>query len=56
MTSVRRPLLLAHRGSPFIVPEHTLASYAIAIREGTSILIFLNANLLSQAPIILSQI
>jgi glycerophosphoryl diester phosphodiesterase len=32
--SIRRPLLLAHRGSPFIVPEHTLASYAIAMREG----------------------
>lgn len=38
MSSIRRPLLLAHRGSPFIVPEHTLASYGIAIREGINAL------------------
>jgi glycerophosphoryl diester phosphodiesterase len=29
-----RPLVIGHRGSPGYMPEHTLASYALAIELG----------------------
>jgi glycerophosphoryl diester phosphodiesterase len=39
-----RPLLIAHRGAPAYLPEHTLASYALAITKGAD---FIEADLVA---------
>jgi glycerophosphoryl diester phosphodiesterase len=41
---VTRPLLIGHRGAPAYLPEHTLASYALAIAEGAD---FIEADLVA---------
>lgn len=43
-TLVTRPLLIGHRGAPAYMPEHTLASYALAIAKGAD---FIEADLVA---------